>query len=76
MNKVSGILIIGLVLTTLGFVACFKGISGEGITFFSSYFADGRPTNMSSLGTVLIGIGMIVGGGYFLNQSGYFNTKE
>jgi hypothetical protein len=76
MSKDSGVLIIGVVLTTLGFVACFKGMNGEGITLFSSHFADGRPSNMSALSTVMIGLGMIIGGGYFLNQSGYFNAKE
>lgn len=74
MGKDSGILILGVLLLALGALLFFTGLNGESISFASYYSGTDRKGSPGI--SIFMGLCMIIGGAYFIYESGYFRGKR
>ncbi len=75
MRRDSGLFIVGLAMFVLGMYSCLKGFKGESIDIMT----EPPPTaiwEISAVGTIVMGICMVVGGALFIRESGFFRGKK
>jgi hypothetical protein len=72
LRKDSGLLVVGLLLSLIGLAALALGMHGEGIAF-SRYAGNASGSPKTSM---VIGFCLIIGGTYFIFESGYVRRKK